>query len=102
MADPVFDQLSATTLADLRDDVLIDNFFVDSPWLRKLRSMGALEDFLGGLFMQEPFMYGRVDGGAIAPGSDVTVLQRSIIAATSFVPKEYLEKVPLNLWQTNV
>jgi len=102
MADPTFDQISATTLADLRDDVLVDNFFVETPWMRKMRAMGALEDFAGGTFMQEPFMYDRVNGGAIAPGSDVTVLQKQIIAAAAFVPKEYVEQVPLNLWQTNV
>jgi len=102
MADPTFDQLSATTLADLKDDVFYDNFFVDSPWLRKLRASGALEDFLGGLFMQEPFQYNRVQGGAIAPGSDVVVTQVPIAAALTFVPKEYVEQVPLNLFVTNV
>jgi len=102
MADPTFDQISATTLADLRDDVLYDNFFVDSAWQRKMRAMGALDEFLGGSIMQTPFMYDRVNGGAIAPGSDVAVLQKSIIAATAFVPKDYMEQVPLNLWQTNV
>ena len=86
----------------MRDDVLVDNFFVETPWMRKMRAMGALEDFAGGTFMQDPFMYDRVNGGAIAPGSDVTVVQKQIIAATAFVPKEYVEQVPLNLWQTNV
>ena len=103
MPDPTFDQISATTLADLKDDVLHDNFFVDVPWQRKMRATpGCLEEFLGGTLMQEPFQYNRVQGGAIAPGSDVTVLQNQILAATAFVPKEYIEQVPLNLWQTNV
>jgi hypothetical protein len=102
MADPTFDQISATTLADLRDDVLYDNFFVDDAWQRKMRVSGALDEFLGGTIMQTPFMYDRVNGGAIAPGSDITVLQKQIIAATAFVPKEYVEQVPLNLFQTNV
>ncbi len=101
-ADPTFDQISATTLADLKDDVLNDNFFVETAWMRKMRVMGALEDFLGGTIMQEPFMYDRVNGGAIAPGSDVTVTQKQIIAAAAFVPKEYIEQVPLNLFRTNV
>lgn len=102
MADPTFDQLSSTTLADLREDVLYDNFFVDSAWLRKLRVSGALDEFLGGTLMQTPFQYDRVNGGAIAPGSDVTVTQKQIIASTAFVPKEYIEQVPLNLFRTNV
>ena len=102
MADPTFDQIAATTLADLRDDILYDNFFVETAWLRKLRVSGALDEFLGGTLMQTPFQYDRVNGGAIAPGSDITVMQKQILAATAFVPKEYVEQVPLNLFQTNV
>jgi len=102
MADPTFDQISATTLADLRDDVLYDCFFVDSAFQRKLRTSGALDEFLGGTLMQTPFQYNRVNGGAIAPGSDIQVTQNQILAATAFVPKEYVEQVPLNLFRTNV
>jgi hypothetical protein len=102
MADPSFDQLSATTLADLREDVVWDNFFVQGAITRTLRAAGALDTFLGGTAMMEPFQYDRVNGGAIAPGSDVNVTQKTILAATAFVPKEYVEQVPLNLWQTNV
>lgn len=102
MADPTFDQLSATTLTDLRDDVLYDNFFVDCAWQRKMRVSGALEEFFGGIGMQTPFQFDRVVGGAIAPGSDITVTQKQILAATIFQPKEYVEQVPLNLWRTNV
>src|SRR6266436_5060733 len=102
MADPLYDQIAATTLAELRDDVLIDNFFVDTPWLRKLRVSGALDEFMGGTVMQTPFMYDRVNGGAYPPGSDVTVTQKTILAATAFVPKAYKEDIALNLWQTNV
>jgi len=94
--------ISATTLADLRDDVLYDCFFVDTAWQRKMRVSGSLDEFLGGSIMQTPFQYNRVNGGAIAPGSDVAVEQVQILAATSFVPKEYIEQVPLNLFQTNV
>src|SRR2546421_1662888 len=94
--------ISATTLADLRDDVLYDCFFIDTAWQRKMRVMGALDEFLGGSVMQTPFMYDRVNGGAYAPGSDVTVTQKQILAATAFVPKAYKEDVPLNLFQTNV
>src|SRR5271156_1367997 len=102
MADPTFDQLSATTLAELRDDIVYDNFFIDTAWLRKLRASGALEEFLGGLFMQEPFQYSRVNGGAYLPGSDVTVEQVQILAATAFIPKAYKEDVPINLFRANV
>jgi hypothetical protein len=102
MADPVFDQVAATTLAELREDILYDNFFYDSAWQRKMRSMGAVDEFLGGSLMQIPFMYDRVNGGAVAPGQDVAVFQKNIISAMGFQPKDYNEQVPLNLWQTNV
>ncbi len=36
-ADPSFDQLSASTLADMRRDALQDNFFVDGAWQRCIR-----------------------------------------------------------------
>jgi hypothetical protein len=102
MSDPVFDQISATTLADLREDIVIDNFFVDSTLLRKMRLSGALDEYAGGTIMQTPFQYQRVSGGAIAPGSDITVMQKQILAATGFVPKEYVEQIPVNLWQVGV
>jgi len=102
MPDPTYDQIAATTLAELRDDILYDNFFVDTAWLRKLRVSGALDEFLGGTVMQTPFQYDRVNGGAYPPGSDVTVTQKTILAATAFVPKAYKEDVPLNLFRTNV
>jgi hypothetical protein len=101
-ADPSFDQISATTLSDLRDDVVYDNFFVDSTTLRKMRLSGALDEYTGGTIMQTPFQYQRVNGGAIAPGSDITVMQKQILAATGFVPKEYIEQIPVNLWQVGV
>lgn len=100
--DPTFDQISASTLADMREDVVYDNLFVDGAWQRLFRSQASVDDYLGGTIMQVPFMYDRVLGGAIAPASDVVVTQKQILAALGFVPKEYIEQVPLNLWQTNV
>lgn len=100
--DPTFDQISASTLADMRDDVVYDEFFVEGATQRKMRASGALDEYLGGTIMQTPFVFNRVRGGAVAPGSDLTIVQTQILAATAFVPKEYVEQVPLNLWQTNV
>lgn len=51
---PLFDQISAATLADLRDNIVFDNFFVDSAILRKLRVSGHLNPFSGGLAMRQP------------------------------------------------
>lgn len=42
LGDPTFDQLSAATLADLRQEILYDNFFVDTPFIKLLRSKGEI------------------------------------------------------------
>jgi hypothetical protein len=100
--DPSFDQLSATTLASMQRDAVQDNFFVDGAWQRLMRYYAVNDPFTGGLFMQEPFMYDRVNGGAYQPGSDVQVVQKQIMAAMGFPPRAYSEDIPFNLWQTQV
>ncbi len=102
MPDPTFDQVSASTVADMQADIVYDAFFVEGSMQRKLRASGVLNEYLGGTDMRIPFIYGRVAGGAHTPGGDVTVVQRSILAAMSHQPKEYIEIVPLNLWEVNV
>ena len=86
----------------MRADVVQDNFFVEGAWQRVMRFYGENDPFLGGLFMQEPFMYDRVNGGASLPGADRTVIQKQILAAMAFAPKEYTEDIPINEWQTEV
>ena len=102
MADPTYDAISASTIADMQQDVVYDEFFVEGSMQRKLRASGILDEYLGGTDMRTPFVFGRVRGGAHTPGGDVTVTQNQILAATSFQPKEYIEIVPLNLWEVNV
>ena len=100
--DPSFDQLSATTLADMRRDAIQDNFFVDGAWQRVVRYYSSMDPYLGGLFMQEPFMYNRVNGGGYYPGADVVVSENQILAAMQFPPRFYKEDLPFNLAQTEV
>jgi hypothetical protein len=101
-ADPLFDQLSATTLADMRRDAVQDNFFIEGAWQRLTRYYHAEDPFFGGTWMQEPFMYNRVNGGAYPPGSDVEVEQVQILAAMAFTPRAYKQDVPINMWVTEV
>lgn len=101
-ADPLFDQLSAGTLADLRRDAVQDNFFVDGAWQRLMRYYGSNDPFTGGLFMQEPFMYNRVNGGAYQPGADVQVSEVQVLGAMGFPPRAYKEDIALNLFQIGV
>lgn len=102
MPDPLFDQLSASTLQDLRRDAVQDNFFVDGAWQRVMRFYASNDPFLGGLFMTEPFMYDRVNGGAYQPGQDVQVTQKQVLAAMAFPPKFYKEDLAFNLAQIGV
>ena len=101
-ADPTFDQLSASTLASMERDAVQDNFFVDGAWQRLMRLYAMNSPFAGGLFMQEPMMYDRVNGGAYQPGSDVQVVQKQILTALAFPPRAYSEDIPFNLWQSEV
>lgn len=101
-SDPLFDQISATTLADMRREVVQDNFFVEGALQRLVRYYAREDPFFGGTWMQEPFMMARVNGGAYAPGSDVEVEQVQIFAATAFTPRAYKEDVPINMWVTEV
>jgi hypothetical protein len=58
--NPLFDEISATTLESLRDDIVFDNFFVDSLTLRKLRINRKLEPFNAGRVVQTPFEFDSV------------------------------------------
>jgi hypothetical protein len=102
MADPSFDQLSSTTLAQMQADVAEDNFFIDGAWQRLMRHYAINQQYPGGLFAQEPFVYDRVNGGAYQPGADVQVVQKQILSALAFYPRAYTEDLAFNLWQTEV
>lgn len=57
---PTFDELSAITLAAIRRETIADNFFVDSTWLKILRSEAVkYTGYTGRLFYQEPIIYSR-------------------------------------------
>lgn len=87
--DPIFNEISATTRNDLRDGVVYNNFWVDTPLQDHLRRAGAIDPFSGGALMQEPFIYGGPQGGGVSPGQTVTVIRQQIVAALGFQPRAY-------------
>lgn len=87
--DPIFNELSATTRNELRDGIVYNEFFVDTPFQDHLRREGAVDPFGGGTLMQEPFLYQPPDGGAVTPGQTITVTRKQIVAAMGFEPKAY-------------
>jgi hypothetical protein len=100
--DPLFDQLSASTLAEMQRDIVQDNFFIDGAWQRIMRYYAIHDPFTGGLFMQEPFIFARINGGASTPGADRQVVQKQILGAMGFTPREYTHDIPWSEWDTEV
>jgi hypothetical protein len=45
--------------------------------------------------MFEGFIYGRVQGAAVAPGSTVTVTRQQLNTGMKFLPKAYVTWAPL-------
>lgn len=102
MADPLFSEIPASTLNEVKDGIVFDNFFVDTPLQRYFRAEGAVDPFFGGAAMQVPFQFARLSGGAIAPGQDVVVNRKQILDANLFIPKLYTGYVALEEFQLKV
>jgi hypothetical protein len=99
MADPLYNEIDASNLESVRKNVIFDNLFVDTPGQAKLRKAGVFDPFLGGNGMVEGFLYGRVQGAALAPGSTVTVTRQQLNSALKFQPKAYVTWSPLDDWE---
>jgi hypothetical protein len=97
--DPLYNEIDATNLESVRKNVVFDNLFVDTPFQAKLRKAGVFDPFLGGNGMMEGFIYGRVQGAAVAPGSTVTVTRQQTNTGMKFQPKAYVAWVPLDDWE---
>src|SRR5580698_1687741 len=78
VSDPLYSEIDATNLESVRKNVVFDDLFVDTPFQAKLRRAGVLDPFLGGNGMMEGFVYGRVQGAAVSPGSTVTVTRQQL------------------------
>lgn len=99
LTDPLYSEIDATNLELVRKNVVFDNLFVDTPFQAKLRKAGVLDPFLGGSGMFEGFIYGRVQGAAVAPGSTVTVTRQQLNTGMKFLPKAYVSWTPLDDWE---
>lgn len=99
MADPLYSEIDATNLESVRKNVVWDNLFVDTPFQQKLKRAGVLDPFLGGSGMFEGFIYGRVQGAAVSPGSTVTVIRQQLNTGLKMLPKAYVAWTPLDDWE---
>lgn len=94
--DPLYNEIDASNLESVRKNVVFDNLFVDTPFQAKLRKAGVFDPYLGGNGMMEGFIYGRLQGAAVAPGSTVTVTRQQINSAMKFVEKAYVSWAPID------
>jgi hypothetical protein len=99
LTDPLYNEIDATNLESVRKNVVFDNLFVDTPFQAKLRASGVMDPFLGGSGMFEGFIYGRVQGAAVAPGSTVTVTRQQLNTGMKFLPKAYVAWAPIDDWE---
>ena len=97
--DPIFNELSATTRQDIKDGVVWNNYWVDTPLQDHFRRSGAFDDFTGGTFSQDPFLYAGPDGGGVDPGQSVTVTRKQIVAALGFTPRAYAAWFSVDDWE---
>src|SRR5215469_15151596 len=88
--DPTYGgDLQASTLDDMVADVAYQNFFTGTAKQAYLRAIGAVDPFYGGVMMREPFVMNRPQGGATAPGSNLTISHVQQLADLAFIEKLY-------------
>lgn len=92
-SDPLFDEISATTLQEVYPRQLVDQFFRATPWLAYLREK-CLYPFGGGAFMQNMHLFAPMTNGAYAASGNWNTNKHQTITATVFNPKLYVAVIP--------
>jgi hypothetical protein len=89
MADPLLDAINITTLPEINDDCIEDNFFLGAPLQAYIRQK-CLVPFRGGAFMRNAFQYNPLYGGAYAKGIGGFNLNKpNTLGVTVFDPRYY-------------
>lgn len=88
MADPIVNALTAVTKEEIWPRQITDNFFKAIPFFSYLRDK-ALMTFAGNTFMQYPFLFRPLIGGAYAPGGAFNIDKVDTIAALQFRERYY-------------
>src|SRR3990172_12146623 len=101
MADPVVQELEATTKVYIWPRAITDNFFRSGPFPAYLRQK-ALTVFPGGLDMRYSFVYAPMIGTAYAQGATFNITKPSTITSAVFDPKFYEVNVTEFLEQIRV
>lgn len=88
MADPIVTALTAVTKEEIWPRQITDSFFRAIPFFSYLRDK-ALTTFSGMTFMQYPYLFRPLIGGAYAPGQAFNIDKVDSIAALQFREKYY-------------
>lgn len=90
MADPLLDEVNESTLPEVYDAAIADNFFLAAVFQAHLRAK-ALKPFTGGAFMRNLFLYNPLNGGAYAKGiGGFNLTKPNTIGSTVFDPRYYV------------
>jgi hypothetical protein len=94
MADPLalVSALTAVTREEIWPRQVTDNFFKAIPFFSYLRDK-AIMDWDGGTYMQYPFLYNALMGGAYAPGSSFNIDKVDTLSALQFREKYYEDNI---------
>ena len=92
-SDPLLDPINETTLPEVNQDAIEDEFFLSSVFQAHLRSK-CLVPFEGGAFMRNLQLYGPLNGGAYAKGIGGFNLTKPLtISSNVFDPRYYVVMV---------
>ena len=89
MADPILDEINLTTLPEINDAAIEDNFFLGSVLQAHLRAK-CLVPFTGGAFTRNTFLYNPLNGGAYSKGiGGFNLTKPQTLSGTVFDPRYY-------------
>lgn len=89
MADPILDEINLTTLPEINDAAIEDNFFLGSVLQAHMRAK-CLVPFTGGAFTRNTFLYNPLNGGGYAKGlGGFNLTKPQTLGGTVFDPRYY-------------
>lgn len=89
MADPLLDEVNETTLPEINDACIEDEFFLASVFQAHIRAK-ALVPFRGGAFTRNIQLYAPLNGGAYAKGiGGFNLTKPQTLSSTVFDPRYY-------------
>lgn len=102
--NPLFDEVSASTIENYSKGRVARTLFTATPWLRVLRSNKKIyRPWQGGSYHKAPFDLQPVPSGAYQPGTDTFTLQQlQTQDAMMFAPKFYNAEVVILATYTDV